>query len=49
MHMPDAIAKLANELHRVDELVDEMAGVKVEAEGGVVIDGFQGAAAVMMS
>src|SRR5215212_1222843 len=41
MHVKNAIREFVNKLCRVDKLVDQMAGIKVDAKGGVVIDGFE--------
>ena len=38
MHMEDAVAGLGNKLCGVNKLVDEMAGVKVDAERGMMGD-----------
>jgi hypothetical protein len=39
----NAVAELVEELHVIDALVAEVAGVVVEAEGGMVVDGLEGA------
>jgi hypothetical protein len=43
MDMPNAIAKFADELDRIDKLMNEVAGVEIEAEGRMPADGLQGA------
>jgi hypothetical protein len=41
MDMEDSVRELIQKLHRVKQLVDEMAGVEVEAEVRVVIHCFE--------
>ena len=41
MHVPDALGERVDEFDRVDQLVDEMAGVEVKSEGRVEVDCFQ--------
>ena len=42
MHVIDAVGEGPDELDRVDELPEQVAGVKVEAELGPVFDAFEG-------
>ena len=43
MDVEDAVVELADEADVVDALIAEVGGVVVEAEGGVEVEGFEGA------
>ena len=45
----DAVGEGVEQLDGVDALGDEVAGVEVDAEGGVVVDGGEGGGKVWMS